>query len=538
MDTSTVDSLLKQQQQQQQQEQDVKNAVIDSLSPIAKRPTTLAVNVSSGHSTDTNTPVGDTPTQSEIEEKEHNILQQCLKNELTNAENAGSGATKNADGADIACRESRFPLPDHLNYPICRYRNKSESDNRLHPLRKLRDGWRKLRERKRANKTDSGGDTDCYPEFYPAFVQPEEDDSEVILSRLSRNPNERKNFARRIFARFGSKTYAVSNEKVTENARPIRRSGSTLSVPDAFHDMWKKAHPEVSGEQRVGAPRPLHKVNSMPSINSNNQRHENKENFFVVPQPYSNHGNPMPTNEKRQPSTNPNELRRTLSGLQIATNTNNDKKSVCHNNSGNPTNYHDDLKLGTRNQTETVTPESTNSLVRSTSCHELYNRNNKKTPNNSNYPQVPQQHMFYTPAGPYACYPQSQLPQGQIPPGQIPPGQIPPAALMTGHIPSGAQMHGQVPPGAQMAVGQQLHYMNMGFYPYANYMYPMGQFGGYPMEFFYPGHTNFQGGYPAPGMPGVNVSRDNVVAPLDVKVEHEKKAEKRKIADINFDTFV
>jgi len=87
-----------------------------------------------------------------------------------------------------------------------------------------------------------------------------------------------------------------------------------------------------------------------------------------------------------------------------------------------------------------------------------------------------------------------------------------------------------------------MQYMNMGFYPYGNFMYPVASYGGYPMEFvpnFYPanGHTNFQAGYPV--MQGLPVApMDNVVAPLDVKVEHEKKAEKRKIADINFDTFV
>merc|ERR1719230_667107 len=160
------------------------------------------------------------------------------------------------------------------------------------------------------NKTDNGGDTDCYPEFYPAYVH-EEDDSEVILSRLSRNPNERKNFARRIFARFGSKSYSVSNEKTNDiNIRRISRSGSTLSVPDALQDMWKKAHPEIPCDQRLPS-RPLHKVNSMPSIHTNIQ-YENKENIFVAPV----HNNLIPTDQNVTP-TNPNELRRTLSGLQI-----------------------------------------------------------------------------------------------------------------------------------------------------------------------------------------------------------------------------
>jgi len=74
-------------------------------------------------------------------------------------------------------------------------------------------------------------------------------------------------------------------------------------------------------------------------------------------------------------------------------------------------------------------------------------------------------------------------------------------------------------------------------------MYPLSPYGGYPVPNFYSVNANggFAGGYPVlmnGGGSGAVPVVDNVLAPLDVKVEQEKKAEKRKIADINFDTFV
>merc|ERR1719209_1460258 len=120
---------------------------------------------------------------------------------------------------------------------------------------------------------------------------------------------------------------------------------------------------------------------------------ENKENIFVA-QPY---GHVSPNDQNIPTTNNSNELRRTLSGLQITSDKCNNAadKKVCFNDK--TTNYYDDLKLG---RNGTAPGESTNSLVRSSSCHELYNRNNKK--GNNNYTQVPQQQMYFTPA-PCTC---------------------------------------------------------------------------------------------------------------------------------------
>lgn len=456
-----------------------------------------------------------------IEEKENEILEQCIKNEKLSSD--PSSYVVDCSEAIISNQQSRFPLPDHLNYPICRYRMKSESNNRTHPLQKLKNGWKKLKSKKLfGDKHDQSADTDCYPEFYPEFVKPtnSDEDDEIVLSRLSRNPNQRKNFAQRVLNRFGSKSYSINTSECFEHERisRIARSGSTRSVPDALQDMWNKTHftSEDAPIEQSNRGRGISRGISMPSIHTESYKdintNENNGNYFY------HMGNDTENNDHIL--NNGNDVADRLSSLQITDTNCLDKsdRKVCFDE--NTSTQYDER---TRQHGEFSDDNISNSLMKSpkkfSSCHELYQRstsstsqNTQSTPNNKFMAPQP---MYYTPPQPqYACYAPNQ---------------------------------------------QQVHHNQVQFLPFyayhPNYMYqvPHGvpqvpSYGPYPPMEFVPNFYPINGYYPPNGeqynMINNSSSRvqqrtvDTILAPLDVKIGHEKVAEKRKISEMVFDTFV
>ena len=382
----------------------------------------------------------------------------------------------------------------------------------MHPLKKLKDSWKKLKSRKLFHdKGNCSADINCYPEFYPEYVvtADNEDDNETILSRLSRNPNQRKNFAKRVLDRFGSKSYSTNHtERFEENNgvnSRISRSGSTRSVPDALQDMWNKVHYKDDFECEQPTHKTLHKVTSMPSIHSNVQN-ENlcQENYFSQLANYTEkHLTPNVRYHNSEKVLNTGtSLLDSLSGLKITQQDTDyiekpDRK-VCFNdntNNDNINNYYEDCKR----YNEQLSEENKNtSLTRSSkkysSCHELYQRSSMNQKTNYVIPT-----MFYPPAAPCGCCMQTQ------------PVQF------------------------------------MPFYPYPHYVYQVPPYGGYPPMDFVPNVypvTAVPNFYPGNGEQGFHMMNgpqstvDNVVAPLDVKIEQEKIAEKRKVSEMVFDTFV
>ena len=227
-----------------------------------------------------------------IEEKENAILQQCFRNEGLSPE-----------CADVECAYhgyhdnsmSRFPLPDHLNYPLNKY-YKSENSinlNRLQPLKKIRTSLRKLKTRTNNVHLTTPDRYETYSFSERNSVTPTVDDfsssyfdsfqnletSETIMTRLGKNPSCKKPWIKKLFKWGVGKSYVIKKKSAKKNEDnrggepPARkRSNSTKSIPEAFINLLSKSHEKSSAtttathEFEFMMPTTLQRANSMPSI--------------------------------------------------------------------------------------------------------------------------------------------------------------------------------------------------------------------------------------------------------------------------------
>lgn len=200
--------------------------------------------------------------QKDIEEKENAILQQCYRNE---------GLLKDCPpdcSYIVDCKgqqpSSSFPLPEHLNYPLCKYRHKSELNlGKTSPLKKIRSGFKKIKPRRAfssptesvSNTLSSEGST-TFDEF---LYDDEEENNDTILQRLSRDPKERKSIIKRFISKIQTRSYSTA--PIDEEMPKFKSSVSTASIPDALKDMWHQVH-DVTLEQNKN-PYPGNKIQGM-----------------------------------------------------------------------------------------------------------------------------------------------------------------------------------------------------------------------------------------------------------------------------------
>ncbi|XP_066920259.1 uncharacterized protein [Clytia hemisphaerica] len=233
-----------------------------------------------------------------IEEKENAILEQCYRNEGLSPECAEMGCMYDCHHQHST---SRFPLPDHLNYPLNKYYQSETNLHRIQPLKKIRSSLRKLR-----NKTnnihlstpdrydnyslsDNYSITPTLESLDSSYLNSLNDfeSSEAIMARLAKNPNSKKAWVKKIFKWNIGKSYNIKNKKspkkdVKDNSSEVqeepslkKRSHSTRSIPEALINFISKTQDKYSAtttathEFEFMVPTTLQRANSMPSIATN-----------------------------------------------------------------------------------------------------------------------------------------------------------------------------------------------------------------------------------------------------------------------------
>lgn len=243
----------------------------------------------------------------EIEAKENAILEQCYRNE-----GISSNCVEQHCSYVVDCihgKPSKFPLPERLNYPLNKYYKSDTNLNRLsininlqHPIKKIRSSIRKLKSRSpsstvlstperyehysRTTSSNSINDTlDSMDSSYLNYLT-ESENSEAIMARLASKPSSRKAWVKKVFKwkKLGKlgKTYTPKNDtEKSKNSESIiysespskslnTRSHSTRSIPDAIKHMWTKLHdvPVHMTEPEPPTTPNLTRASSMPSIAS------------------------------------------------------------------------------------------------------------------------------------------------------------------------------------------------------------------------------------------------------------------------------
>jgi len=230
-----------------------------------------------------------------IEERENAILEECYRNEGLSPECADMGC--NYAECHHFTSVSKFPLPDHLNYPLNKY-YKSETNltNRLQPLKKIRSSLRKLKHKTQNIHLSTPDRYDNYSlpvsidhslnletfdsSYFSDFNDSE--NSDVIMARLAKNPNSKKAWMKKIFKWNIGKSYSAKKKQsrkdndsiVYSEASPSlkKRSHSTRSIPEALMNIWSKVHETPSAtttathEFEFTVPTTLQRASSMPSI--------------------------------------------------------------------------------------------------------------------------------------------------------------------------------------------------------------------------------------------------------------------------------
>lgn len=434
---------------------------------------------------------------SDIEIKEDSILRQCFKNEGLTEYSDTKGRSYVFD-CSHPLEQSRFPLPDHLNYPLCKYRYKSESvlsRTSIKPLKKIKDSWRKLKSRKlsqsRANETISTISSDT---SYIDYLHEIDEESDDILSRLATDPKEKKSFLKKIVNRIGgSRTYKAQEKPTSSQGSdaPVRnsnfqRSASTRSIPEALKNMWNKVHDLDFDQATSPSINTLSRALSMPSISTIYPRNEPEEvMYFDEPglvqnetSYFSNFFKPMET-KYQKPKTKLSGGDDVITGvLGVHSTIENEFQST-------------DLS----SVKENIEPEYRDEHIEKTTLKTVQKI------------EQPHQHDMYS-----SCYELSS-PKSHF---------YNPQEYYSSYLETSACAHCSCCMHSQRPSTQ----FNIPPYPQPNYTYEVSH-----------------GPVLTPGQNLVSVNgqcgrRENVIAPLDVKMSCERKAERRKISDMIFDTFV
>ena len=225
-----------------------------------------------------------------IEEKENAILQQCFRNEGLSPECADMGCVYHGYHDDGM---SRFPLPDHLNYPLNKYYKSENYLNKLQPLKKIRTSLRKLKTKTNNIHLSTPDRYETYSfsernsitptiddlssNYFDSFQNLE--DSETIMTRLGKSPNGKKPWIKKLFKWGVGKSYVIKKKAAKKSednhgGEPTarKRSNSTKSIPEAFINLLSKSQEKSSAtttathEFEFMVPTTLQRANSMPSI--------------------------------------------------------------------------------------------------------------------------------------------------------------------------------------------------------------------------------------------------------------------------------
>ena len=243
-----------------------------------------------------------------IEEKENAILQQCFRNEGLSPECADVGCVFHGDNQYDSI--SRFPLPDHLNYPLNKYYKSESNLNRLTPLKKIRTSIRKLRSRTNSIHLSTPERYENYPtsdtnsetttinpfniDYFDSYQNLES--NETILTRLGKSPcHNKKPWIKKLFKWGVGKSYIVkkkaSKKEEIEHEQPLarKRSNSTRSIPEAVLNFLSKSQEKSSAtttathEFEFMVPTTLQRANSMPSIAMHQvQKQPKREDVNVI----------------------------------------------------------------------------------------------------------------------------------------------------------------------------------------------------------------------------------------------------------------
>ena len=242
-----------------------------------------------------------------IEEKEKAILQQCFRNEGLSPECADVGCVYHGCQYDSI---SRFPLPDHMNYPLNKYYKSENNLNRLQPLKKIRTSLRKLKSRANSVHLSTPNRYETYSLAERDSVTPTIDnfnsnyfdsfqnlESEKIMTRLGKNPSCKKPWIKKLFKWGVGKSYVIkkkSSKKTDDNVtmhngvQMRKRSNSTKSIPEAFINFLSKSQDKSSAtttathEFEFMVPTTLQRANSMPSISLHQVQPAKKSDVDVI----------------------------------------------------------------------------------------------------------------------------------------------------------------------------------------------------------------------------------------------------------------
>lgn len=451
----------------------------------------------------------------EIEAKENAILKECYRNERASSECLEQHCSYVID-CGIHGIPSKFPLPERLNYPLNKYYKSDTNLNRLnlHPIKKIRSSIRKLKSKTPSSSvlstperyehytlsSASVNDTlDSMDSSYLNYLT-ESENSEAIMARLAKSPSSRKAWLKKVFkwkklgktytpkhdAENNNKNSNKNSESIIYSESPSKsmnaRSHSTRSIPDAIKQMWTKLHdmPNINQSQAPATPA-LSRATSMPSILAHRiSKQKVGDVIYFNEKGFDQHETKNIFQNFFKPMENIHHQSSKLKG-------GNDVITRV---------------LGYEDQK----PDFKKSLVDAKLSHGQDNLCTRNENNNQIQPKnpIPQ---YYT-----SC---QDLRFHQSSPVSYPPMGYPPA----GHCQCCRNSQPEQYMGRPDMYIPQYQYPNSGHLPY--------QHGHHESGFIQP-VTYYSRCSAAP----------TVVAPLDVKVSSERKAERRKICEMVFDTFV
>ena len=491
---------------------------------------------------------------------------------------SSKGDTKSNNG-------DMFPLPEHLDYPLNKYRPNFESstDKNTSAMKKMKDKFKRFKSKKQSADLAISNVLD---------IAKENDDDDIngedILSRLSSQPSKNKSVFKRLFRRSSGHSYSVENlEARNKNSRDKSTNhGSSVDVSKDFH-----------AEFNVRNKGTLSKAASLPTLH----KEQTNEDYYEFP----NQHNLMPKSELAA-NDHPLERKESVTSLSSAfayVSVRKDAKSgSAQNVNGRTSDYGDssfdklDKFLATMEKLkvkdnvvpeikvtmDTIVRESVQAMdqkasrnardsidsprsdgettgfvdwqnhtegnrepgmkrhIRSSSCHDLDRAGQRQDRYHFSHQQVAPPHpSFYGhPMNHHCCCPCSHEPSyvypqyygpayGQGPAYGHAPGYGHPQGYGHGPMPYHVNPYPIDPRNAPYYYHGPVVKNNYGPYPEEQMAYHAYQ------QSYYGAGNGSRRSSQSP-----YVEPDVVLAPLDVKVSSERRAERRKISDMVFDTFV